>query len=335
MKHAILAIAAAAVFAAPGAEAADPIQLKFGFPAPPTSWVNTKGATPFAKAVEKDSGGLVEIKIFGGGQIGNFSNIYDRTLSGIADMSFGTTGSIAGTFAKSNVTSVPFEADRSLETSIAYWRLYEKGVIADEYEKVKPLALFTFSSSGMHTTKPIKSADDMKGLKLGATSKMTADALVLLGATPVTVTPAETYQAISRGLVTGANMSWPGVQVFKLFEVAKYHLDLPFGLGPAFFFMNKESYAKLPEKAQKAIDAHSGIGLTKQLGTAADQEEQTIRERVKTMPEQMLAVLTAEEKARWKRTLAPVTEAWVKATPDGARVLAAFRAELERARAGM
>jgi hypothetical protein len=33
----------------------------------------------------------------------------------------------------------------------------------------------------------------------------------------------------------------------------------------------------------------------------------------------------------WTRLLAPITDAWVKGTPDGARVLAAYRAEVAKA----
>jgi hypothetical protein len=44
--------------------------------------------------------------------------------------------------------------------------------------------------------------------------------------------------------------------------------------------------------------------------------------------------LDAAEAARWKQRLTPVTEEWAKATPDGAKVLAAFRAEMANVRGG-
>ena len=332
MKHAIFAIAlAAASAAASGARAADPIQLKLGFPAPPMSFVNTRGVTPWIKDVEAAAEGAIEIKLFPGGTLGNFRNIYDRTIAGVSDISFGTPGSEGQTFAKTGVSSLPFESEHSTEASLALWKLFEKNVIADEFDKVLPLALFTFSSSGMHSTKLIKSADDMKGLKLAAGGKTAADALLVLGASPVTMTPAETYQSISRGLVDGANMSWPGVQVFKLFEVAKFHLSVPFGLAAGYIIMNKESYARLPAKAKQAIDRYSYEAFTRRMGTGADAEDEAILARLKKMPGQTFNALSAEEKARWRRILAPVTDAWMRTTPDGPRVLATFRAEIAAA----
>jgi len=42
--------------------------------------------------------------------------------------------------------------------------------------------------------------------------------------------------------------------------------------------------------------------------------------------------LDPAEEARWKEAVAPVTEDWVKSTPDGAHVLAAFRDEVKAVR---
>jgi hypothetical protein len=38
---------------------------------------------------------------------------------------------------------------------------------------------------------------------------------------------------------------------------------------------------------------------------------------------------------RWKQRVQPMLDEWVKTTPDGAHVLAAFRDEIAKVRAGM
>ena len=47
-------------------------------------------------------------------------------------------------------------------------------------------------------------------------------------------------------------------------------------------------------------------------------------------PGQMLEDLAPDEAARWKERVAPVIDEWVKATPDGAKVLSAYRTETRR-----
>src|SRR5262249_18442133 len=158
----------------------------------------------------------------------------------VVDISFGTLGNV-GLFPQSEVTNLPFETDNPYEASVALYRLNASGVTADEFKAVKVLALFTFSSTALHSTKQIRTLEDMKGLKLAGLSKILSEELVLMNAVPVTMGPAETYQSITRGTISGTNMSWPAVRSFKLDEVTKHHLQAPFGLAAAYFFMNKEA----------------------------------------------------------------------------------------------
>ncbi len=333
-RFAPAALAAALIAAAPLAvRAAEPLVLRLGFPAPPQSYVNTLGVTPWKKDVEKAAGGTIDIKLFPGGTVANFHNAYDRVVNGVIEMAFSTMGSVAGLFEKSNVSSLPFEAENSVEASLAEWRMYASGVTASDYEKVVPLGLFTFSSSNLHTQKPINRMEDLQGMKLAGGGRIGADTLNLLGAVPITMTPAEYYQAINRGLIQGSTLSWPGVLVFKTFEVAKNHLiNVPFGLAGGYVIMNKTAYAKLPQKARAAIDKYSGEPFARRLGIGGEKADAHILGMLKKKPGQEFTKLTAAESARWKKVLEPIAAQWVKETPDGARVLAAYRAEVAKAR---
>jgi len=52
---------------------------------------------------------------------------------------------------------------------------------------------------------------------------------------------------------------------------------------------------------------------------------------VKALPGHTVAPeLPADEAKRWRSILAPITEEWVKQTPDGAKILAAHRAEMAK-----
>ena len=44
--------------------------------------------------------------------------------------------------------------------------------------------------------------------------------------------------------------------------------------------------------------------------------------------------LAPAEEAKWRQTAAPIIDAWVKSTPNGAAILAAFREEIGKARKG-
>jgi TRAP-type C4-dicarboxylate transport system substrate-binding protein len=328
------ALFTAAVALAAVAHAEEATTLKFGFPAPPTSFVLTQASAPWAKDVEAASKGALKIQFFPGGSVGNFNNILDRTLNQVVDISFGIFGPYSDQFPRTQVTSLPFETGNTTETATVLTRLYKSGVITPEYDKVKVLTLFNFPSSALHTKKPVKVLEDVKGLKLSVTNRTAGQVAELLGAAPLSLTPSDVYQAQQRGVIDGMFQAWTAVQTFKLYEVTNYHLDLPVGQQPAFIFMNKESFARLPAAAQKTIDSLSGEPMALRYGKAVDANDQSGENAVKAMSGHTVSTLGPKEAARWKARLTPVVEAWTKATPDGAKVLAAFRAELVKVRSG-
>jgi TRAP-type C4-dicarboxylate transport system substrate-binding protein len=130
------------------------------------------------------------------------------------------------------------------------------------------------------------------------------------------------------------HISWPGAEAFKLQEVSTYHMDVPFGLFPAFVVMNHGSYARLPDAAKRAFDQNSGEAFSKAYGAGLDKSNGEAIERFKKLKGHEVVELAPAELERWEKVLAPVVAEWVKATPDGAKVLAAFRAEVKKVRSG-
>lgn len=321
----------AAMSISTGAWAAEPIVLKFGSAVPPQSWPNSRGVYPWTKQVEQESGGLIQFQIFTGGQVVTLKNAYDRMLNGIVDCIYGAFSELPGTYKKATVPTLPFEAPKAVVASVALWRLYESGVIADEFTKVKPIALFGYNPSGIQTSRPIARLEDMKGIKLAVISRAAAQEVELLGGTPVTMSPAEIYESIQRGLSAGAVLGWTGTQTFKLAEVTTYHLDVPFGNNPGFFMISKEVYDRVPADARKALDKHMGMEWSVIMGKNSDQVEEESRIEVRAKAGHTVSQLAAAETERWKKLLVPIGEEWVKTNPDGAKVLAAYRAEVAKA----
>jgi TRAP-type C4-dicarboxylate transport system substrate-binding protein len=329
IRNALLAglvIAAAPVAAA---LAQEPIQLKFASPSPPQSPVHLNGVNPWIEAVQKASENTVEIKLFPGGVVGNFANVLDRTINNVAAMSWGIVGPYSAQFPQTDVASLPFIGGQSFASSVALWRMYSRGIIKDSWDKVKPLALFNFPPSAFHSTKPIRTLEDFKGMKIAVTLRSLAEMIELLGAAPVTMQTSEMYQAQQRGVVNSIAVGWGAFPSFKFEEVTKYHMDGAFGDVPAFIIMNKDSYQGLPAKAKKAIDDTTGEVFSLRMGRAADQMDDS-RDRVRSMPDHTVSVLEAKEVPAWKARVQPLIDRWVSSTPDGAKILAAYQAEFEK-----
>ena len=98
--------------------------------------------------------------------------------------------------------------------------------------------------------------------------------------------------------------------------------------------MNKSSYRKLPADARRIIDKFSGEIFARQFGAFWDRVAISGRKKVESQKNNKIFQIDAAEKIRWQKAIEPATVAWIKKTPGGAKVLATFRAEQDRALAG-
>jgi TRAP-type transport system periplasmic protein len=310
---------------------ADPVQLKFAYPSAPNNAL-FQAMQGWADDVNKESAGAVDIKVLPGGVIGDNSNMYDRVTGGVADIGFAVFGPISSVFPKTNVGTLPFEARNHREDALALWALYDKGIIKDEFTKFHPLAFVVFPGLVIHSKKPIHSLADLKGMKISVEGRVLSQMIPKLGAAPISLQPGELYQSLQRGLVDAVPQGWPSVPTFHLDEVTSFHLEVPLGFNTGYVSMNNDSYAKLPSAGKAAIDKLTGKVFVERLIAADDTMQAVGRDATKAMAGQTIAQLDPAEETRWKDAVASVTEDWVKATPDGAHVLAAFREEVNAVR---
>jgi TRAP-type transport system periplasmic protein len=330
MKALAAACLSACMIVAASAKA-DPVQLKFAYPSAPNNAL-FQGMQGWVDDVNKAANGAIEVKLFPGGVIADNSNMYDRVTGGVADIGFAVFGPVSSVFPKTNVGTLPFEARNHREDALALWALYEKGIIKDEFTKFHPLAFVVFPGLVIHSKKPIHTLADVKGMKISVEGRVLSQMIPRLGAAPISLQPGELYQSLQRGLVDAVPQGWPSVPTFHLDEVTNFHLEVPLGFNTGYVAMNNDSYAKLPPAGKAAIDKLSGKVFVERLVAADDTMQALGRDATKAMAGQTIAQLDPAEEARWKEAVAPVTDDWVKATPDGAHVLAAFRDEVTAVR---
>jgi TRAP-type C4-dicarboxylate transport system substrate-binding protein len=317
--------------AAPAAvHAADPITLKLGFPPPPTSNFNAGALQPWSQDIEKATDGAVKIQIFPGGVLADHRNAYDRVLNGVADIVFGLHGILGNTFQKSLVSSLPGIQASGAQCTAALWQLYASGVIADEYEKVHPLAFSCFPPTSIVARKAVRSINDLKGLKVSVTSRVYGQEAEILGAAPITLATTELYQGLQRGTVDAAIVGMAAVAAYKLHEVVTYFFDAPLGQTTEYLLMNKQSYAKLPEPARRAFDRTTGAPLSAWLGRAAQEENEMGLRAIEGTSGKVVTKMPDDELPRMRQLMQPLIDQWLKDTADGARVLEAYKAELAK-----
>jgi len=84
--------------------------------------------------------------------------------------------------------------------------------------------------------------------------------------------------------------------------------------------------------AQAAIERNSGNPLNRRLALAGAKVQDEARDLLAGRGH-TISDLDPAVAAEFRRRLAPITQEWVDATPDGAKVVAAYRKEIAAARA--
>ena len=273
------------------------VTLKFHtFMAPLSNvWLNMHKA--WMNKVEKDSGGRIKFEAYPAMQLGGTPpQLYDQAKDGVVDIVWTLPGNTAGRFPRIEVFELPFMMNNAEATSKAYWE-YVQTVAPDEFKDTHVLALQVHGPGMFHTkTRQIKTADDLKGLKMRGPTRQITKMLGYLGATPVGMPLPGIPDALSKGTIDGAVIPWEVVPSVKVNELTKFHSEFDPAGGALYtttfvMAMNKAKYNSLPPDLKKVIDANSGLetsgwlGKTQQEGDIAGRKSATDRNNtVYTIP---------------------------------------------------
>jgi TRAP-type C4-dicarboxylate transport system substrate-binding protein len=328
----ITAVAAVAVMLAAGSAHAQSVTLKFAGWAPPNLNVNVV-SQEWAKNVERESNGEVKIEFFWE-TLANARTAYDAVKNGVADVSWILQPLVTGKFPRSGVVDLPFLVETSAEGSALMWRLYQKGLIAEEYDEVKPMAIASLPPSMLHSRDPITTVAQMEGKKYRIAGRISAQMATAVGGSGVQLAITQVYEALSRGVIDASFSPWIGFLGFKHEEVTKHHLEVPLGAIGAMNAMNRRTWDRLSPKAKAAIEKVSYETLSRAYGRVNDEDVKNNREKVASLPGHTVTKLAPAERKLLEEKFAPITAEWIRSTPNGAAIFAAAQAELKAIRAG-
>ncbi|HNW01329.1 MAG TPA: TRAP transporter substrate-binding protein [Burkholderiaceae bacterium] len=315
------------------------VTLKFHtFMAPQSNvWLNMHKA--WMDKVEKESGGRIKFEGYPAMQLGGTPvQLYDQAKDGVVDIIWTLPGNTAGRFPRVEVFELPFMMTNAEATSKAYWE-YVQTVAADEFKDTQVLALQVHGPGMFHTKeKQIKTAADLKGLKMRGPTRQITKMLGYLGATPVGMPLPGIPDALSKGTIDGAVIPWEVVPSVKVHELTKFHSEFEPSGGALYtttfvMAMNKAKYNSLPPDLKKIIDNNSGLetsgwlGKVQQAGDVAGRQSAVDRKNT-------IYTIPATDAQEFRRKAALVEVEWMedmnKRGFDGRKLLDTARALIEK-----
>jgi len=306
MRNPWMALVAFALGAA--GPAAAQTELKFSTFVPPTHGFVVDVLEPLGKEIEKMSGGKATVRVFAGNSpFGKVENQADQVKQGVVDLGFGLNGIPGGRYLRTSIMEFPFVAESAESASKALWAMLP-GALAEDWKEFKVVALHCHNPGLFHTrAKPLKTIEDVKGLRMRAPNPPTQALLAHLGATPVGMPPGQVYENLEKGVIDGAVFPWDAIKGFRLENALKYHLDARVYTACFHLVMNPARFKALAPEVQKAIEAATGQALVDRFGGWWNRWDQAGLDAVKPLGHEIVPV-SKETREKWRAQLKPVID---------------------------
>jgi tripartite ATP-independent transporter DctP family solute receptor len=229
---------------------------KFATGQDPSHPVN-KRAQEAIDRIRTATGGRLEIKLFPANQLGSDTDLLSQVRSG--GVEFFNQASV--------VLSTLVPAAGIVNTGFAFhdynevWKAMDGPLgtyVRAQIEKAGILAMSKPWDNGFRhvttSTKPVKTPDDLKGLKLRVpAAPMLSSLFTALGASPTPINFNEVYSALQTKLVEGQENPLAIISTARLYEVQKY-CSLTNHVWDAYWILgNRKAVERLPKDIQDIV----------------------------------------------------------------------------------
>jgi len=263
---------------------------------------------PMLEELKKRSKDRIAYNMFAGGALGKGPEHFDIVAKGLSDMGYFTATWTPGRFPLTDVLSLATWVDgKDIATEIG--NAMFKRVLHQEFPGVKMVELNGCIQAFLWTKKPVKTLEDVKGLRVRSPGGHQTSYIKALGAEPIFMPLGDVYLAMETGTIDGIVTCPPLVLSFKLHEVAKHGVVTTFGCVSEGVIMNDNSWKKTPDDVKPVIEEvchnpfHTTGGLTREV----------YKKMLKEITDKKVELyhLPTQEAERWYERFRDVTRKWV------------------------
>jgi TRAP-type C4-dicarboxylate transport system substrate-binding protein len=297
---------------------------------------------PFARAIEQESGGRIEVALKPVGGYGKPAELLNMVEKGDIEMASTVQGYYPGRFPRSSVMELPLMFDNAVSGTRALMSLYQEGLIDKDYDSVKVLSLYMLPPYPIFTTgRKVQTARDFRGLRIRTPSITVGLAFARLGAIPLGIPNNLIGDTLKGGIVDAVAYGWDSLRTTKgadnkfLADQVSVAVDGAFGSPALMVVMNKAKWEALPADLKAIIDRHAPE-LIEANARLRDNVEQVSKQKLLADPRFTSVVFAPEERANIERIIAPSIEQWkagmAKQGIDGDKLLARARALVQQSK---
>ena len=235
----------------------------------------------FRDELAKASGGQLTVDVFPAMQLGGAAENVQNVRAGTLQMIWVGMAFLSRTVPELEALSLPFQFDSREQA----FRVVDGpvGKLLDAKFAEKGLTDLGFMELGArHVTnskRPIKSVEDLKGLKIRMQPNETHLATFrALGANPVAMDIKELYSAMQQGVVDGQENPFAVIRASRFFEVQKFISNTSHFFDFINVVANRRAFEALPAAQQKVLRDSMAKAVAWQRSRATAEETEAIAE---------------------------------------------------------
>jgi len=213
-------------------------------------------AKKFGEELEKRSKGEIKVKIFPAAQLGKIPRQIENLKLGAQGGFVSPPGFFSGINKAFQVLDAPglFKGFWHAHNTATSPEFREKYLNLASKAGVVGVSIFNYGATSIASLKPIRSINDMKGLKIRVlATKMESKLASTLGMTGVPMPFSEVLPALQRKTIDGCRSSMVVMGALKFFTTTKYITQIESGHIPSALWVSKRWLSKLPKNLQKMV----------------------------------------------------------------------------------
>lgn len=222
----------------------------------PDDYPTVQAVRHMGELIKQRTNGRIDVKVYAGGTLGREEDSIEQVKMGALAMTRVSSAAMHNICETTRVPSLPFlfrskeHLHKVLDSDIG-----EQILKSCENAGFVGLAWYDSGARSMYTrNKPVKTKDDVKGMKIRVQQSDLSVAMVeALGGNATPMSMGEVYTALKTGLVDAAENNYPSYESAHHYEVAKYYSLTEHTMTPEILLFSKRQWDKLSDEDRKII----------------------------------------------------------------------------------
>jgi C4-dicarboxylate-binding protein DctP len=288
-------------------QAAEPIVIKFSHVVAPDT-PKGRAADHFKKLAEERTKGRVKVEVYPNSQLYKDREEMEALQLGAVQM-------LAPSLAKFGPLGVRsfelFDLPYIFPNKETLYRVMDGDIGAKlfnllEAKGIKGLAFWDNGFKQMSANKPMKTAEDFKGLKMRIQSSKVLEAqMKALGANPQVMAFSEVYSALQQGVVDGTENPMSNLYTQKMHEVQKHLTLSDHGYLGYAVIVNKGFWDGLPADVRATLEKAMQDTTVFERKIAQEENDEALA-KVKAAGTTQIYTLPYKDRVVWQQALLPV-----------------------------